>query len=127
MRVKTHFKFLLPVNNGHCESTEVGGVGIQKVWFGVFVIWGLLLSGLFVGMMKTPGVYQLYELRALYAERHEELVRTEARVDELEAQRKRLEDDPLVQEFEIRRILGYVSPDELVFDFSKADTTGQVK
>ena len=61
---------------------------------------------------------QAFRLTSLSAERIEKLRETEALNRKLLAEVSQLEVNSYIQESEIRRVLGYATSDELIFDFS---------
>ncbi len=82
------------------------------------MIWLVLISGA-LPWSGAPGIWQALQLRSLLEHKRQNLVRIEREVAELESEKKLLEADRTTQEREIRRVLGYAAPDEIVFDFSR--------
>lgn len=95
-----------------------------RVWAAAFALWGVFLSGAFADIVGTPGVLQAVRLRSLLSIREEELYRHDTETARLKAEATLLERSAAHQRREIRRVLGYVAPDELVFDFSAAEQGG---
>jgi cell division protein FtsB len=86
-----------------------------------FLLWGVLLSGIFSPKLGSPGLLQLYRLEKLFDAKKAELSALEVRVESMESQAQRLEKNPLAQEREVRRVLGYVTTDELIIDIKSQD------
>jgi cell division protein FtsB len=108
---KKNLGFLPPLP--HFEITP------NRLWFGVFSVWALLLSGIlsdFIG--SPPGVLQAIRLRRLLDAKQAQMAKLEETVLELQSEAETLEKNKLAQQREIRRVLGYVASDEIVFDFS---------
>ncbi len=74
---------------------------------------------------------QLWRLESLHQQRQDRLAELENQVLALSSEQVRLERSVVTQQREIRRVLGYVRPDELVYDFSaevplqRSPVTGQ--
>ncbi len=92
---------------------------VTRVWIGIFLIWGVFLSGLLTPWLQTPGLWQYSKLTTLRDQKKVELSQLEAKIEAKDQERIALESNPDLQEKEIRRVLGYVSPNEIVFDFSR--------
>ena len=88
------------------------------VWGSLLGIWAILLTGVLADLTGSPGIAQSFKLRSLLSSRQKELQSIERVMGVLDDERKRLEENPAVQEREIRRVLGYAAKDELIFDFS---------
>ena len=88
------------------------------IWTGLLALWGLFLSGLVSEVTGSPGALQAMRLQDLLKTRTAELSTLEAKVHNLDQDRLRLEQNAAVQEREVRRVLGYAAPGELIFDFS---------
>ncbi len=87
-------------------------------WMTAFGIWFVFLSGLLTPFLGTPGVIQALRLRhtletkqALVSLHEDELLRLQSRISQLQK-------SPVAQQVEIRRVLGYAAPNELIFDFA---------
>lgn len=102
------------------KSTPKPKIDIQKVWVLVFLIWGVLLTGVFSFKRGSPGFLQAFRLKQLLLNREDLLHTYESQIQILENERDILEHSPSAQEREIRRVLGYAYSDELIFDFSAA-------
>jgi cell division protein FtsB len=92
-----------------------------KLWLAVFALWGFLLSGALASLIGSPGVLHALRLRSLLEAKHGEAARLEADIRSLEEERVLLEGSRDAQEREIRRVLGYAAPDEVIFDFTAAE------
>lgn len=93
-------------------------LGNKWVWGGGALIWAIFLSGVMHPLTGTPGVYQLLKLEQLLEQKKRTLGTIEAQIAEIQGEIERLETKDHIQEREIRRSLGYVRQDEMVFDFS---------
>jgi cell division protein FtsB len=91
---------------------------VQFLWGGLFAIWAAFLSGAFAQTVGSPGVLQWVRLNRLLESKGASQAELEARVQALDAESARLERSRYAQELEIRKVLGYASADELIFDFS---------
>jgi hypothetical protein len=87
-------------------------------WLLLVATWVLLLSGVLSEFTGSPGLLQASRLRGLLETKNTELTDLDIQMSKLEGERLRLEGSPLAQEREIRRVLGYAAPGELIFDFS---------
>ena len=97
----------------------------NQIWLAIFGIWGLLLTGCFsarLGGLVGPGVLQAIRLQNLLAAKTAQLDKIQTRVNELQNEADLIDQNPVAQQREIRRVLGYAAPDEIIFDFS---TPGQ--
>jgi cell division protein FtsB len=92
---------------------------VQKTWGILLGLWFLVLSGVLSQPLKTPGLLQVWQLSHFSADRTETIERLQAEVEALNTDASALLKDPTVQEREARRVLGYVAPDEIVFDFTE--------
>ena len=90
----------------------------HRIWLGIFGVWVFLLTGIFSG----PGVIQAIRLHSLLSAKQAELVQVQFDIDSLQSQAENLQKSPMAQEREIRRVLGYAAPDELIFDFSSGNS-----
>jgi cell division protein FtsB len=88
-----------------------------RIWAAIFGVWGLFLSGLLANM-GSPGIMQAVTLDSLLSAKLAQLEQVQVDVRKLEEDYARLEQSRAVQEREIRSVLGYAAPDELIFDFS---------
>lgn len=86
---------------------------------GAFLVWATFFSGVLGYWVDgvPPGVVQAVRLRKLLFEKENQIQLLEKQIAQLELDRKDLEGNRRVQEREVRRVLGYVAEDELVFEF----------
>ncbi len=89
----------------------------HKVWLCLFVIWFLLLSGVLSFLLGTPGIIQLVRLKNMHSLKEKQAQDLRETIESLEAERLRLEKNTAAQEQEVRRVLGYLAKDEIIFDF----------
>ncbi|MEN9722719.1 MAG: Septum formation initiator [Pseudomonadota bacterium] len=99
-------------------SKQHSKVSPHRFWIGLFSCWVLLLSGVFSSWFGGPGLLQWWRLERLLSQKQAHLTEVENEVLALSSEQTRLERSPATQHREIRRVLGYVRPDEMVFDFS---------
>jgi hypothetical protein len=90
----------------------------HRVWLALFGAWLILLSGVLNPWLGGPGVLQWWRLESLLSQRQDRLTDVENQVLALSSEQVRLERSVATQQREIRRVLGYVRTDEMVFDFS---------
>jgi hypothetical protein len=90
----------------------------HRVWLALFGAWLVLLSGILTPWIGGPGIIQWWRLESLLSQRQERLSEVENQVLALSSEQVRLERSVATQQREIRRVLGYVRADEMVFDFS---------
>ncbi len=90
-----------------------------RVWIGIFGFWLFLLTGVTHQMgAGSPGLFQYGQLSALLDQRHAEATETDLEIAKLEAESDSLAKSRVVQEREIRKTMGYVAENEMIFDFS---------
>ncbi len=92
-----------------------------QLWLVIFGLWVIFLSGAFA-FLGPPGAIQAIRLTNLLDARQKQLLQAEANIMRLEGEISQLEKSPAAQTREIRRVLGYAGPDELIFDFSPGGT-----
>jgi cell division protein FtsB len=98
----------------------------SQLWVAGFLISLLLLSGVpgeFLG--SSPGALQLIRLTRLVEQRRAQADAIQNEIRRLEAESTLLQSNKAVQQREIRRILGYTAPDELIFDFTTQAEAGR--
>jgi cell division protein FtsB len=90
-----------------------------RVWLAVFACWLFLLTGSThrIGA-GSPGLIQYWSLNALLRDRQAQLVLIDNQIAKLEGEAGALEKSRIVQEREIRKTMGYVGENEIIFDFS---------
>jgi cell division protein FtsB len=93
----------------------------MKVWTGIFTLWGLLLSGVSAGFVGSPGIIQAVRLNSLLHAKETQLMSLQEDLSRLKTEVTGLERSRVVQQREIRRVLGYAAPDEVIFDFTQND------
>jgi cell division protein FtsB len=79
-----------------------------------------LLTGALHSVFGSPGALQAVRLKDLLAAKQAQVERIQNQVHGLEEEQARLETSRVLQQREIRRVLGYAAPDEMIFDFSDA-------
>jgi cell division protein FtsB len=90
----------------------------HRIWAGIFGVWAFFLTGALSGVFGGPGVIQGIRLQNLLQSRVASLDSIQTEVNQLQSESERLEKSSVVQQREIRRVLGYAAPDEVIFDFS---------
>jgi hypothetical protein len=93
------------------------------LWALLFGLWVLFLSGTLTSFLGTPGAIQAIRLRLTLAGKQEQLTRAEDELLGLQEVAEHLEKSRPVQQREIRHVLGYAAPDELIFDFTTDPST----
>ena len=92
---------------------------MKKMWLGFFGIWLILVSGLLDFWIKSPGLKQWLQVELLVRNKRQEIAEIEAKSDSFKNIIHQLENNPIAQEREIRKVLGYLGEHEIVFEFSK--------
>ena len=82
------------------------------------------MSGALANWGSPPGVIQLARLHSLLDLKQDQLGQLRGEIGRLESDAVLLEKSKITQQREIRRVLGYAAPDEIIFDFTP---TEQVK
>ena len=82
-----------------------------------FGIWLVLVSGLLDFWLKSPGIKQWLQVEYQVHERRQEIADIEAKSEQFKNVIHQLETNPVAQEREIRKVLGYLSNQEIVFEF----------
>jgi len=83
-----------------------------------FGVWLLILTGAFNRWTGGPGLIQWFRIHRIVEKKQAKLAELESEVMALSTEQVRLERSPVAQRREIRRVLGYLAPDEILFDFS---------
>ena len=91
----------------------------RALWFTLLGFWMVFLTGILNDVTGSPGALQAFRLRHMLSNKNSELGTLEVQIQRLEGERHRLEDSTAHQEREIRRVLGYAAPGEIIFDFSR--------
>jgi cell division protein FtsB len=89
-------------------------------WLIAFSLWLLFLSGSLAGFLGTPGILQSLRLRNLLAAKKHQHLQLQEELRKLQTESSLLEKNRYAQEREVRKVLGYVAGDELIFDFTAA-------
>jgi hypothetical protein len=90
---------------------------LNRVWLFFFGVWLILLSGVLDFWLKTPGLKQWYRVGATLEERRQEIGVIESRSAYLNHVARELNSNPIAQEREVRKVLGYLGEQEAVFEF----------
>lgn len=90
----------------------------HRLWLGIFGVWAFFLTGIFASFFGGPGILQAIRLQNLLHARNLKLEAFQAQLNEAKAEADLMETSAIVQQREIRRVLGYAAPDEFIFDFS---------
>ena len=88
------------------------------IWATAFSLWAVFLSGILATVVGSPGILQSLRLHSLLTEKQKELSVIRSDLSHLQADAELLEKSSVAQHREIRRVLGYAAPDEIVFDFT---------
>lgn len=95
----------------------------NRVWMGIFAFWLFLLTGVTYDLgAGSPGLLQYTRLNGLLKERQSQLLDSDTEVEKIEIEAAALEKSRVIQEREIRKTMGYVGENELIFDFSLAQS-----
>ena len=90
----------------------------HQAWIIFFAIWFLFLTGLLDFWSQSPGLKQWFKVQASVREKRQEIADIEAKTDVLHETARQLESNAVAQEREIRKVLGYLGEQEVVFEFS---------
>ncbi|MGK5083152.1 septum formation initiator family protein [Bdellovibrionota bacterium FG-1] len=93
-----------------------------KLWACLFGLWGIFLSGVGATFVGSPGVIQSIRLQSLLKSKQAQVELVRQEIKRLQSEASLLEKSKVIQQREIRRVLGYAAPDEIIFDFSTAET-----
>jgi cell division protein FtsB len=96
---------------------KLKNLNMNRVWAGFFAIWMLLLTGTLGFWLKSPGVKQWYSVSQSLKEQRQEIADVESNSTLLAHTAHQLEFNSVAQEREIRKVLGYLGDQELVFEF----------
>lgn len=88
-----------------------------RLWTGIFIFWTLLISGI----AGSPGIQQSIRLKSLLSAKETQVHILQDELKKLQLDAEELEKNRNTQHREIRRILGYSAPDEIIFDFSSGE------
>ena len=90
----------------------------HRVWLCFFAIWMVLLTGLLVFWFHSPGLKQWYQVESSLNGLRQEIAAIEAKTTLQLTVAHQLENNSVAQEREIRKVLGYLGEQELVFEFN---------
>lgn len=88
--------------------------GPTQLWIVIFIVWSISLSGL----VGVPGILQSLRLKSLLNSKQTQMNELQTELIRLQDEALGLEKNKVLQQREIRRVLGYSAPDELIFDFT---------
>lgn len=95
----------------------------NRAWVAIFGVWLFMLSGLTQHFgVGSPGVLQYWRLNAVLEDRQTQSADTDVEIVRLEREATALEKSRVVQVREIRKTMGYVAENEMIFDFSLASS-----
>lgn len=97
--------------------------GPIQLWLCAFALWGLFLSGVCASFVGSPGVIQAVRLKRLLDSKVADQVQVQGDLRRLQTEAIQLERSKVTQQREIRRVLGYTAPDEIIFDFTDTSVT----
>ena len=106
-----------------------------RVWVALFACWGLFLSGALGGVgllggsaavsgsafgssFGPPGILQAIRLGSLLETKNRQIEQLHGEIAKLQNEATGLEKSRVLQQREIRKVLGYAAADELIFDFT---------
>jgi hypothetical protein len=93
-------------------------LNMNQIWLGFFGIWTLLLTGALGSWVNSPGLKQWHSVSEALSQRRQEIADVETESATLTHTAHQLEVNSVAQEREIRKVLGYLGEQELVFEFS---------
>jgi cell division protein FtsB len=108
-----------PPQKGIRMSFQLRPDQVRKLWMGFFGIWLLLVSGLLDFWIKSPGLKQWLQVELLVHKKQQEIAEIEAKSENYKNIIRQLETNPVAQEREIRKVLGYLGEQEVVFEVVK--------
>lgn len=92
-----------------------------RLWSAILLLWSVLLTGILTPFVGSPGVIQAIRLQDLLDSRQKQVDQLQDQIRDLQLQAEALRDNRVLQQREIRRVLGYAASDELIFDFSSGN------
>lgn len=92
-------------------------VNAHRIWLVFFGFWALVLTGFFEFWFPSPGLKQWYRVNASLQESRQQIDDVEARTKAMLHTASQLQSNSVAQEREIRKVLGYLGQDEVVFEF----------
>ncbi len=102
----------------HKTAVASSSFSVHKVWFFVFGVWSFVLTGAVSSWLGSPGALQIYRLNRLLETKQTHLNKIQEEVKGLQQEAHQLEKSRVIQQREIRRVLGYAAHDEIIFDFN---------
>lgn len=105
---------MMSSNSGHSRFS----ISPNQLWLGFFGLWIFFLSGVLTPLVGTPGILQALRLKDLLDAKQKQITFHQEELAKLENESQLLEKNHVVQQREIRKVLGYAAKDELIFDFS---------
>ncbi|NDF13706.1 hypothetical protein EB061_00045 [bacterium] len=93
-------------------------IRVDKVWIAFFSIWVVLLTGALDFWIQSPGLKQWWRVNTMLDVRRQEIDKVEEKTVLLQQVLRELQENPIAQEREVRKILGYLGEQEVVFEFS---------
>jgi hypothetical protein len=94
----------------------------NRLWLGFFGLWLLFLTGMFNGLIGGPGMIQATRLTQLLRTKRIEIQKLTDEITRLQNTAALFDRSRVLQNREIRRVLGYTAVDEWVFDFTEGKT-----
>lgn len=91
---------------------------IAVIWGLIFLAWSLHLTGFPQPFFGSPGLLQGFRLGDLLQSKQGQIQTLHLDLDRLDLEFAHLEKNAAAIGREIRKTLGYVAPDEIIFDFS---------
>lgn len=92
---------------------------VHGAWMIVFGGWIIVLTGgLSPFFSQNPGVLQANRLTALKQEKVKLLQNLESEIHGMKQELELIQSNRWFQEREVRRVLGFAAPNEIVFDFN---------
>lgn len=96
----------------------------NRLWIAIFGCWLFMLSGVLQPLgIGSPGVVQFLRLYSLLGDRQAQSNALDAEIAKLDEESASLEKSRVVLEREIRRTMGYVGENEMIFDFSLSSSS----
>ncbi len=90
----------------------------NRLWLGFFAVWTILLTGLLDFWFHSPGLKQWYRVESSLHGVRQEIATIEAKTTLQLSVASQLESNVAAQEREVRKVLGYLGEQELVFEFT---------
>ena len=97
---------------------KTGKLNPNRLWLGFFAIWIILLTGCLDFWFHSPGLKQWYQVESNLHGVRQEIAAIEAKTNLQLSVAHQLENNVAAQEREVRKVLGYLGEQELVFEFA---------